>query len=209
MTRRYIQNCVNRVHPESINMIITHPRASVIAKEAPHLVTAAAVEIYCASPRGFVSIGEIWSEARKVITRRTEVVVNNVKYCGQTFCVTRIHQPFKCGRTAVYVMRSEQIHAIVAPSSPAGELSHRHQLKVRNPELYQVIEAFDRGIEGPFRRKGTDMDLKENRVRERRRNKILVAPGKCLVIDDSRSSVHSIRLKLRAGIGQRLLVVID
>src|SRR5712671_1402972 len=56
MDRRQVNDCVHRIDPQSIEMIIAQPHERVVAEEAAHFVAATFVEINGVAPRRFIAM---------------------------------------------------------------------------------------------------------------------------------------------------------
>src|SRR5262249_34063684 len=127
--RRVIEDCVHRVDAERIDMAFANPIERVLDKIISHLVAVRAVEVQRRAPWRLVTLGEIApAEIPKVISFRSEVVVNDVENDGETVLVTSVDQALQAVRAAVRVLRSERLHPVVAPVAAAGKLRDRHQL---------------------------------------------------------------------------------
>src|ERR1700691_3338762 len=61
VTRAEIENAVHRIQTERGEVIILKPVQCVFDKESPHFVAARTVKVQSLTPRGTVTIGEVWS----------------------------------------------------------------------------------------------------------------------------------------------------
>ena len=132
------------------------------------------------------------------------MVVDDIENDAEPGGVTRFDQPFETGGSPVGVMRSEEIRAVIAPPTIAGELSDRHQLKGVDAELAEVGEAVDHTVEGPLWRERPDVQLIKDEAGEGQAAPARVSPRVQVVVDDLGEAEHTVRLRSRAWVGSRL-----
>src|ERR1700685_1213309 len=70
VTRAEIENAVHGIQTERVEVIILKPVQCVFDKESPHFVAARTVKVQSLTPRGTVTIGEVWSVNIKVVAFR-------------------------------------------------------------------------------------------------------------------------------------------
>src|SRR3984957_14941100 len=61
VTRAEIENAVHRIQTKRVEVIILQPVQCVFDKESPYFVAARTVKVQRLTPRGAVTIGEVWS----------------------------------------------------------------------------------------------------------------------------------------------------
>ena len=133
----------------AIEMIVAQPHQRVVAEKTAHVVAARAVEIYRLPPRRGVTIGEIRSEARQVVSRTDQSGCKRRRGAPPGRAHGR-HRPNASVRPdRRRHVRRVKIDAVVAPSAASGEFGHRHQLDMAYAELNQVIELVDGRVKVP------------------------------------------------------------
>src|SRR5579872_875135 len=115
MPRPEIEDPVNRIEPQSVEMIVLQPVQSVFDEKSPDLIAACTVKVERLSPGSAVTIGKVRPVSIKVVAFRAEMVVDHVQRNCQSARVSRIHKLVQRLRTAVSILRSEFIHAVVSP----------------------------------------------------------------------------------------------
>src|SRR4030095_9906529 len=126
--RRLVENRVHRVEAQSVDVKIAYPVAGVFNKETTDCIAVRYSEIERQAPGGSVAIGKIRCEVGKIISFRTEVIVNDVENDGQTLAVARIDEALEATRSAVGILHSEWINTVIAPVSVTGKLPDGHKL---------------------------------------------------------------------------------
>src|SRR5688572_22573065 len=92
MGSRGVDQRVHRIEAQPIEVIIAQPDQSVIAYKTPNFIAVRSVEIYRLSPGRGITLGEIGPEARQIIPRRSQVVVNDIENHRQAAPMTGIYQ---------------------------------------------------------------------------------------------------------------------
>ena len=83
---RAVDERMHCIDAQPVNMVITHPHLRVVAEETTHLARAGLFKIHGAPPRRFMGVREIRTELAGVISRRAEVVVDNIEQHRQAKC---------------------------------------------------------------------------------------------------------------------------
>ena len=78
-----------------------------------------------------------------------------------------VDQALEAVRAAVGVVGRVQVDAVVAPAALAGELGDGHQLDGVDAEVDEVVEVVDGAVEGPLGGERADVELVEDRRRQR------------------------------------------
>src|SRR5688572_2249897 len=125
-----IDQSVHRVQTQAIEVVIAQPHQCVVTEETPDFIASCVVEINGVTPRGVVPMREVRSEPIEIIAGWSEVVVDDIQNHREAVCMTCVDQSLQAIGTAVRMVRSEQIHAVVAPSSQSGKLADWHQLEM-------------------------------------------------------------------------------
>ncbi len=71
--------------------------------------------------------------------------------------MTRVDELLQAGVATVRVLHGEGEHAVVAPVTPPGKLSHGHDLDRTHTELSEVVELGDDGLKGSLGAEGADV----------------------------------------------------
>src|SRR5579875_1206043 len=115
-------------------------------------------------------------------------------------CIDKALQRFW---TAIDLLRSKQIYAVITPAALAGKGSDRHQLYMGNAQFSKVGEFGSCCIECAFRGEGPNVQLVHDGTRKRWRLPVAVRPVKCCVVQYPRWTMHSLWLPGRTRIRQR------
>src|SRR5216683_1768626 len=199
-----VNDRVHRVQAQAVDVVLANPHQRVVDDEATDLVAAGAVEIERGSPCGAVAIGEVRAELVQEIAQRACMVVHDVQNDSETRGVTLVDELFETRGTAVGMMGSEEIHAVIAPPTIARELGDRHKLDDVDAEVDEVGEPLDHSVEGSFGREGSDVQLIKDEAREGEAAPARVSPRVPAVLDHLRQAQHAIGLRRRARVGPGL-----
>ena len=90
------------------------------------------------------------------------MVVDHVEDDAQAQGVGAVHEAAEVVGRAVEVRGGEEVHAVVAPAEPAGELGHGHDLQGGDAEVRQGRQLAGRRLPGPLRGEGADVHLVEH-----------------------------------------------
>jgi len=167
-------------------MKIAQPHQRVVAKKTAHVFAVRAVIIQSFAPGRRVTLREIRRKFCEIISRRTQMIIDDVQNDAQSARVAGIHQFFQIVRRTIGMMRREQIHAVIAPAVIAGEFHHRHQFHVRHAKRDEMIQFFNRGKKSSRRRERAEMDFINHGGGQWRRLPFLIRPGKCFLIHQPR-----------------------
>src|SRR5262245_20948043 len=127
-----VENRVHRVEAQSVDGKIAYPITRIFDKETTHFVAVRSVDIQRQAPGSPIAVGKVRCEVGKIISFRTEVVVNDIENNGQTLLVASIDQALQAGWSAVGILHGEGINTVIAPVSATGKLPHRHKLHGRD-----------------------------------------------------------------------------
>src|SRR5437762_11048199 len=124
--RGVIENGVHGVQAKRVDVIIRNPFQRVRDEKMTNLVAVRVIEVQCRTPRRFVAIGKVRSELRQVISFGSDVVIDDVEHNGESSLMTRINELLQTIGSAIRVLNSKWIDAVVAPITRAGKLRDRH-----------------------------------------------------------------------------------
>src|SRR5271154_567529 len=126
MIVRSIENCLRRVEPQSVEMILVDPITRIGDEELAHRARIGTVEIDRFTPVVFVTVSEISrGEQFEIVSVRAEMVVDDVEDDGDPERMSAIDEKTEINRLAVEPAWGEEIDAIVSPTEPAWEFRHR------------------------------------------------------------------------------------
>ena len=200
---RTIHVGVDRIQPQSIEMVVAQPHTCVVAEEAPHLVAACIFQIHSVAPRRLMAVGKIRAEFSQVISRGTQVVVDHIEQHGQSVRVAGFNQTLECFRTAVRLVRRKEVDPVITPAMPAGKGRDRHQLHMCYPQLLQRFKLLACCVECALRGERANVQLVNNRALERWCLPPCVLPCERRVVHNARRTVHAKRLPLGAWVRHR------
>ncbi len=202
---RSVDDCVNGIQTQGVDVVLLEPLQAVLNEEFPHAVAACLVEVDRVPPGRVVMAREIRPETRQIVSFRPQMVVYHVENDGQAAFVASIDQALEPRGAPIAVLYRPQVNAVVSPVPPARKLGHRHQLNGRNAKFLQSVQVWNYAVKGPFGCEGPYMQLVNDVFLEPQAFPRVVGPGE-LRIDDFRRPVHTLRLELRAWIGQIVTV---
>ena len=204
--RRQIHNGMKGVQTQGVNVIFRVPKEGVVDKKAPHLIAVRAVEIEGRPPGGAVAPGEIRAVVGQVVPLRPQVVVDHVQDHGQAPLMAGVDQSFQAFGSAIGVLHREGINPVVAPVAPARKLGHRHQLQGGDPQIFQIIQMGDNGVEGPFRGKSPHVQFINHVIGKGEAGPMAVVPGE-IRLNHLGRAVHPLGLKPGGRVREILLPV--
>ena len=104
-------------------------------------------------------------------------------------------------------MHGVERDAVVPPAATAREGVDRQQLDQVDPELDEVVKAFDHAVEGALGTERPDVQLVDHAAVQRQPAPTLVGPGEGAVVDHPARPVDAGRLPERARVRQRVAAV--
>ena len=134
------------------------------------------------------------------------MVVDDVEEHGEPLPVGGVDQRLEAERAAVGGLRGGQVDAVVAPAVAAGELADWHQLDRGDPQLAQLAQVRDDGLERALGREGADVQLVEHEVSDAGRQPLPVGPLERFGVEQPRRAAQALGLPAAGRIGQRSAV---
>src|ERR1700737_3459031 len=197
-----VQNCMDRVQPQSVKVIFLKPIESIMDKEIPNCAALISIEIDPVSPRCGVPVGEkLGSILAEIISIRAKVVVDDIEKHHDPPRVSGLNQVFQVLRTSIGAVRRKRKDSIVAPIALPGKIRKRHELEGRDPEVAEIIELLLDGRERSFRTERTDVKLVNHYLFPWPAVPGEIAPIKAGGIDHLAWTMNVLGLKPRDGIG--------
>ena len=158
MLRRVVDDGLNGVEPQSVDMELVDPIAGVADKEIADRAGRGGVEVDRFAPLGVMLLGNVVARVEpRVVTHRTEVVVNHIEQHAEPAAVGRVDKATKIVGLAVQPSRREQLHAVVAPAEVTGKLGDRHDFQQGDAKPCQLRQLLQRRPPGPGGREGADV----------------------------------------------------
>ncbi len=198
---------VHGIEAQPVDVVVPQPHPDVVQNKGADLVRAGGVQVDRWPPGCGVGVGEVRPELAQVVTGRPQVVVDHIHHDADAPRVAGVHEALQPVGAAVGVLHGVQPHAVVAPTVLPGERVHRQQLDGADPEVDEVVEFPDGGVEGALVGERADVQLVDDSARQRNSPPQLVRPREGAEIDDAARAVHAVRLPRRPRIGQRRPVV--
>jgi hypothetical protein len=90
--------------------------------------------------------------------------------------VASVHQSFKALRSAVGILHSEGINAIITPVAVSRELGNGHKFYGSNAQFLEFVEVDDNSIESAFGAKGSHMKFINNELLKRQTGPVPIPP---------------------------------
>src|ERR1700687_4407495 len=113
MTSAKIKDSMNRIEPERIDVIFGEPVKCIVDKEPPNAVAVGAVEIDRRTPRRSITVSKTGCVLTKIVSFRTQVVVDDVEYNGQALAMAGVDQLLESRGAAIGRMRRIEMNAVV------------------------------------------------------------------------------------------------
>src|SRR5437763_686873 len=123
--RGVIDDRVHGIDAQCIDVKLVDPLQRTMDEEPSHMIALLAVEVERVSPRRLVSIGEVRTELRDVVSFRPEVVVDDVEDERKLARMARIGEMFESAHAAVRNLRRVDVDAVVSPIALTGKLRDR------------------------------------------------------------------------------------
>ena len=203
MIFRSIENCLRRVEPQPVEMILVDPIARIGDEEFARRPGIGTVEIDGLTPFVVVAIGEIGlGERFEIVSVRAEMVVDDVEDDGDPESMGAVDEAAKIHRSAVEPGWCEEVDAVISPAEPAREFPHGHNFEASDTELGKSRQLSRSGFPASVRGEGADMHLVDDELLARPPAPRPVGPSEILGIDDLRRSVRSFRLEPRRRVGK-------
>ncbi len=199
---RVIHNRMDGIQAQSVEIEFVQPVKRVMHEEVAHHARALAVEVDRRTPWRVVRrIEELRRVRGKIVSLRSEMVVDHVEEDHQAARMRRRHQALEILRCAVGRIRGKQQDAVVSPVAFAGKIRHRHEFDRRHAKPHQIVQALDGGVESTLWRKGADMQFVDHGLLPRTAAPGLVRPFEPMWIDHRACCVHIPRVVARGRIG--------
>ena len=132
----------NNIDPATVVLLSLANNAGILKivfnKKFSDLVAVCVIEIQCHSPWRSVFFGEIRPIVHKIISLRSEVIVDNIQNDRQFLTVAGIHKSFECVRATVRILDCERTCPVISPVPSARKLCNRHDLDRIYPQVLQV-----------------------------------------------------------------------
>src|SRR6185312_618559 len=144
---------VHGVEAQRVDVEITQPHQRVLDNELAH---GGFLGVDQVAP-GAASALQVRAEAGQVVTGRAEVVVDDVEHDGQAARVGGVDEAFEPVRSAERFVYRVPGDPVVTPVPDAVDGVDRQHLDVRDAELDEVVEPFDRRVECGARRERADV----------------------------------------------------
>src|ERR1700730_12933351 len=203
MIFRSIENCLRRVEPQPVEMILVDPIARIGDEEFARGAGIGTVEIDRLTPFVVVAIGEISrGEQFEIVSVRAEMVVDDVEDDGDPESMGAVDEATKIHRSAVEPGWCEEVDAVISPAEPAREFRHGHNFEAGDTELRESRQLSRSGFPASVRGEGANMHLVYDELLARPPAPRTVGPSEVSRIDDFRRSVWTFRLKSRRRVGK-------
>src|ERR1700683_2674147 len=109
-----VNDRVNGIQPKPVKMIFDQPIERVMDEEISNCAAMRAVEVDGVAPRGGVPVGEeLWRVKVKVVSLRTEMVVDNIEEYHQPSLMGTLHQFLQILGAAVDAIGREWKNSVV------------------------------------------------------------------------------------------------
>lgn len=200
MARAAIEDHLHRIEPEPVAMKIAYPHAGIVGDHSPDRVAIEIVEIHRRPPGGVITISQIRSELRQVISLGTEMVVDHVLDHGQSMPMRIVDELLIGGGSAIGILYRKRMDPVVPPISLAGELGDRHDLDPREAQRGDLGKSLPGGIERSFLGEGADVQFVEDQIGGIDPRPMVISPPLAVGKEDRRGLIDAVGLVSRDGI---------
>ena len=166
--RALVEDRVDRVETQAVDVELADPVPRVLDEMPADALAVGAVEVDGRAPGRLVAVRVVRAVLPQVVALGPEVVVDHVEHDAEAVAVGGIDQAPEAPRPAIGGLRCEEVGAVVAPVARAGELADRHELDRGDPEVDQLGQVRDDGLERPRRREGRRRAARRTRGRRAR-----------------------------------------
>ena len=201
--RRLMQG-VHGVEPQTVDVVVAQPHQGVVRDVVAH---GPLVEVDARAPRGVLPVAQVRTVLGQVVAGGAEVVVHDVLDHGDAGRVRGIHEAPVGLRPAVILLHGVPEHAVVAPVVRTVEAVDGEELHVGHPELDEVRQLADRGVERALGGERAEVQLVDQSGCQVAPGPLAVGPGERRAVVPRRELVHAAGLAPRARIGPRRLRV--
>ena len=215
--RRVVDQRVHGVEPQRVQVEVPQPAQGVVADPAAHAPRLPGPSRLTApAPRRLVRLGEVRAERVQVVPGRPEVVVDDVEADRETAGVRLVDEPLQRRRAAVRLVHRVQVDAVVAPAVLPVERGDRHELDGRHPEVDEVVEPLDGGVERARVGERAEVQLVDDAVAQVGPAPVAVGPAVPGHVEHAARAVHAgglpgaarVRARVRAVDGERVVVAV-
>src|SRR5207249_10102498 len=175
--------------------VVANPHRRVVEHEGANFLAPVAVEVERLAPESAMALAEVGPVLRQEVAGRPEMVVDDVQDDSQPRLVASVDKALQAVWPSVRMMRRKEVDAVISPATAAGELGDRHHLDHVDAELDKMRQPFDCSVERPLRRERADVQLVDDRPRERPSGPARVGPSVDLVINDRGKAEDAVRLE--------------
>ena len=126
MVFRSIENCLRRVEPQPVEMILVDPIARIGDEEFAHWAGIGTIEIDRLAPLVVVAISEISrGEQFEIVSVRAEMIVDDIEDDGDAEGMSAVDEAAEIIRPAVKPGWGEEVDAVVSPTEPTRRIPPR------------------------------------------------------------------------------------
>jgi len=201
-----VEQSVHGIEAQAVDVVIAHPHQCVLDDVRADSVF---IEIDRVAPGVTAAFAQVLAELGQVVARGTEVVVDDVLDDGESGRVGRIDETLVRLGSAVGLVHGVPEHPVVAPVPRTVEAVHRQQLDVGHPQVDEVVETADRGIQCSLGGEGSEVQLVDQAARELLARPRGVVPGVQRGVEPRRRLVHAAGLTPRARVGAEVVAVTE
>src|SRR5580698_7740232 len=197
-----VGDCVNRVQPQSVEMIFGEPIKRIVDEKIPHDSTLVAIEVDPISPRSMMAVRKkLWSVRIKIITFRAEMVVYDIKQDHDSAAVGGLNKLLEIFGLAVRAVGSKLKNTVIAPVALARKIRHWHQLQGSDSQILQIVKLLAHRRESPAWCERANMDFIDDRFFPTASNPGFICPYESSGIDDFAWTVHILWLEAGNWVG--------
>ena len=161
-----VEERMHGVQAQAVGVEVAHPAQRAVDDVAAHLVGSGVGDVDAFTPR-VTRRRQVGPEPWQVVARRAEVVEHRVDQHAQAAAMAGVDESDQPVGSAVGFVHRVPQHAVVAPAVRAGKRVDRHHLDEIDAEIDQIVELFDRRVEGARRRERADVQLVDHRALHR------------------------------------------
>jgi len=96
-----VEDAVNRIQPQCIDVILSHPVQCIADDVMPHMIAVRSIIVDRQPPGSPVTIREIGAKLTEIIPLRPEMVVDDVQNYRESGCMAGIYEPLQSVRPPI------------------------------------------------------------------------------------------------------------
>ena len=163
MEGTFVEYGVHGIQAETVDVVVRKPHEGIGHDEIAGPVTAFAVEVHGRAPGRPVPVCEVRPELVQIISRRAQVVVDDVQDDPQVPAMAGVDEPLETVGPAIGTVGGPEVGTVITPSPSPAAFGHGHDLDHVYAQVDQVAQMVNGPVESALLAEGADVHLVDNR----------------------------------------------